>query len=135
MPYKTEDAVAQFMSSPEMLFKKIPHTPSIMCKQSNHTLCASFLDLIVMEHKVDVPRSLCIVPYELLITLRSLLLCVAREHALQTHTHALDVVYGRPALAIEQVEADDAVRVDVRVPWDWVRVVFYEYDFGCLPQS
>jgi hypothetical protein len=45
-----------------------------------------------MKDEVDVPRPLGVVPHEVVITLRSLLLGVAREHALQADAYALDVV-------------------------------------------
>ena len=46
---------------------------------------------------------------------------VAGEHALDADAHALHVMHGRPALRPEQVEADDAVAVDVRVQRDGPR--------------
>lgn len=85
-----------------------------------------------MKDKVDVPRPLGVVLDEVFISRRSLLLRVAREHALQTDAHALHIVYGTPAGTIEKVEADDAVGVDVRVPGYWVRIVLDENYFGCL---
>jgi hypothetical protein len=90
------------------------------------------LNLLIMENKANIPRPLCIIPHKILISLRPLLLRVAREHTLQTNTHALDVVDGRPAGAVEQVEADDAVGVDVWVPGYGVCVVAEEDDFGGL---
>jgi hypothetical protein len=85
-----------------------------------------------MEHKVDIPWPLRVIPDKVLVPLRPLLLRIAREHTLQTDAYALDVVDGRPAGAVEQVEADDAVGVDVWVPGYWVGVVFLEYYFGGL---
>jgi hypothetical protein len=85
-----------------------------------------------MEHKVDIPWPLRIVPHEILVSLRPFLLRIAREHALQTDAYAFDVVDGRPAGAVEQVEADDAVGVDVWVPGYGVGVVFLEDYFGGL---
>jgi hypothetical protein len=41
-------------------------------------------------------------------------------------------VNGRPALPIKQVEAYNAIRVDVRVPGDRVCLVADECDFWCL---
>jgi len=70
--------------------------------------------------------------YKVLIPRRPLVLGIARQHALQTDAHALDVMYRAPSLAIEQVETDDAVGVDVRVHGDWVCCVFDEDDFRCL---
>jgi hypothetical protein len=73
-----------------------------------------------------------VIPHEILIPLGPLLLIITAQHALQTNTHALDIMYGRPAGAVEQVEADDAVGVDVRVPGYRVRVVADEGDFWGL---
>ena len=42
---------------------------------------------------------------------------------------------GAPGGAIEEVEADDAVGIDVRVPWDWVCVILDKNDFGRLNKS
>jgi hypothetical protein len=85
-----------------------------------------------MEHKVNIPWPLRIIPDEILIPLRPLLLRITRQHALQTHTDALDIVDGRPTRAVEQVEADDAVGIDVRVPGDGVVGVANEGDFWGL---
>jgi hypothetical protein len=41
-------------------------------------------------------------------------------------------VDGAPTGAVKEVEADDSVRVDVGVPWYWVRCVFDEDDLGCF---
>lgn len=89
-------------------------------------------DLVVVEHKVDVPRSLRVVLDKVLVARRPLLLCVAGEHALQADTHALHVVNRAPALFVEKVEADNAVGVDVRVPRYGVLGVFDEDYFRRL---
>jgi hypothetical protein len=89
-------------------------------------------DLVVVEDEVDISRPLRVVPDEVLVSWRSLLLRVAREHALQTDADALHVVYGAPAGSVEKVEADDAVGVNVRVPRYWVCVVLDEDYFGSL---
>lgn len=86
-------------------------------------------NLIIMKHKTNIPRPLSIVLDKILITRRPLLLGIARQHALQTDTNTLDIVDGAPALAVKQIETDDAVGVDVRVPGDGVGVVADEYDF------
>jgi hypothetical protein len=52
--------------------------------------------------------------HELGISLRSLILCVACEHALDGHTDTLHALDRRPPCA-EQVETNYAVRIDVRV--------------------
>jgi hypothetical protein len=102
-----------------------------------HMLCHNHICLmrsyrIVMKDEVDITRPLGVVPHKVVITLWSLLLGVARKHALQAYAYALDVVDRRPALTVEQVETNDAVRVDVRVPRDWVGVVARECDFRWL---
>lgn len=51
-------------------------------------------DLVIVEHEAYVPRPLRVVSDEVIVTLRPLLLRVARQHALQTDAHALDVVDG-----------------------------------------
>ena len=88
-----------------------------------------------MKHKANIPRPLRIIPDEVLIALRPLLLGVTRQHTLQAHTDALDVVDGGPAGAVEQVEADDAVGVDVWVPGYRVGFVAEEDYFGGLREE
>jgi len=68
-----------------------------------------------MVEKVDIPWPSPVGSHKLRIALRPLILGVAREHALQTHAHALDVLYGTPALLAEQIETYYAVGVDVWV--------------------
>lgn len=89
-------------------------------------------DLIVVKDKVNIPRPRSVVPDKVLVAFWPLLLCVGCEHALQTDANALHIVYGAPTGAVEKVEADDAVGVDVRVPWYWMRVVFDKDYFGGL---
>lgn len=89
-------------------------------------------DLVVVEHKVDITWSLCVVPYEVFITLRSLLLRITRQHALQADADTLNVVHWRPTRAVEKIKTDDAVGVDVRMPGYGVLVVFDKDYFGCL---
>ena len=85
-----------------------------------------------MKNKANIPRPLGIIPHEILIALRPLLLRITRKHTLQTDTHTLDVVNRRPTGTVEQVEADDAVGVDVRVPGYGVRGCTDEDYFGGL---
>lgn len=73
-----------------------------------------------MKNKTYVPRPLRVIPDKILIALRPLLLRITREHTLQAHAHALDIVDWGPTGAVEQVEADDAVGVNVWVPGYWV---------------
>ncbi len=85
-----------------------------------------------MKHEADIPRPLCIVPDEVIVALWPLLLRVAREHALQANAYALDVMNWRPSLSVEEVEANDAIGVDVWVPGYGVGVVLDEDYFGSL---
>jgi hypothetical protein len=85
-----------------------------------------------MKNKANIPRPLGIIPHEILIALRPLLLRITRKHTLQTDTHTLDVVNRRPTGTVEQIEADDAVGVDVRVPGYGVRGCADEDYFGDL---
>lgn len=71
-----------------------------------------------MVVELNVPGPLPVCADELLVAGGPLVLGVARQHALQAHAHALDVLDGAPALLAEEVEADDAVGVDVRVHRD-----------------
>ena len=73
--------------------------------------------------KPNIPRSLRVPPTEILVPLGSLVLIVARQHALDAHAYTLDVLHGAPALGAEQVEADDAVGVNVGVHRDDARGV------------
>jgi hypothetical protein len=91
-----------------------------------------FLDCIIVKHKPNIPRPLLIIPHEVLVSLRPLLLRITRQHALQAHANRLDVLDRRPPAAVQQVEADDAVGVDVWVVWDRVRVGLDEDYFRWL---
>lgn len=90
------------------------------------------LHFVIVKGKLDVPRPRCVVPYEVLVAWWPLLLRVAREHALETHADALYVVHGAPAGSVEEVEADNAVGVDVWVPRYGMRVVLNEDHFRSL---
>lgn len=68
-----------------------------------------------MKVEVDVPRPPGIPPNEVLVALWTLPLGIAREHALQADTHALDIVYRAPGCFVKEVQADYTIRVDVRV--------------------
>lgn len=75
------------------------------------------LDSVVVineRHIFQSPTPVTHTSYELGISLRSLILRVAGEHALDGHADTLDALDWRPACT-KQVEADYAVRIDVRV--------------------
>jgi hypothetical protein len=90
---------------------------------------ASLHGVIVVE-KVNVFRPQAVAAYKLLVPWRSLILSVAREHALQAHAHALDILHGAPPLLAEEVEADDAVGVYVWVDGDRAVGQVYKRDLG-----
>lgn len=75
-------------------------------------------DRVVVVVEVDVPWTPRVAPHKLLVARRSLVLRVARQHALNAHAYTLDVLDGTPALTAEQIETDDAVGIDMRVYWD-----------------
>jgi len=85
-----------------------------------------------MEDEADIPRPLLVVPYKVLISRWSLLLRIAGKHTLQAYTYTLYVMNRRPARTVEQVEANDAIGVDVRVPRDGMSFVAKEHYFGSL---
>lgn len=87
--------------------------------KSERSYARSHLNFVVMVVEIDVPRPQSIAPDELLVTRRALVLGVARQHALQGHAHALNVLHRAPSLLAQKVETDDAVRVDVGVYRYW----------------
>ena len=85
-----------------------------------------------MEYKINIPRPLLVVAHEVIVARRTFFGGITREHALQAHTYAFHIVNGGPSRAIEEVEANDAVGVDVRVPGYGVRGCTDEDYFGGL---
>lgn len=77
------------------------------------------LNFVVMVVEIDVPRPQSVAPYELFVSRRPLILGVSCQHALQGHAHALNVLHRAPSLLAQQVETDDAVRVNVGVYRYW----------------
>ena len=92
------------------------------------------LNPIILINKPDIPRPLRVPPHKLLVSRRPLRLLIPRQHALNTHAHALDVLHRAPALVAEEIEADDAVAVDVGMKGDGARGLGEgkEGDFGCF---
>lgn len=84
---------------------------------------------VIVIHKVNVARPQPVLGHELLVARGPLVLGVARQHALDAHADALGALDGAPALVPQQVEADDAVGVDVRVDGDRAVGLLLEYDF------
>jgi len=72
----------------------------------------------VMVVEVNIFRAESVGAYKLIVSGRTLVLRISRQHALDAHADALDVLYRAPSLLAKEVEADDAVRVDVRVDRD-----------------
>lgn len=66
---------------------------------------------MIVEVDISWPQS--VASNELVISRWSFVLLVASQHALYAHTHALDVLHWTPALTAEQIETNDAVRIDV----------------------
>lgn len=56
--------------------------------------------LVIMENKVQIPRSLSVILHKLVITRRPLLLVITRQHALQANANALNIMNGAPALTV-----------------------------------
>ena len=86
-------------------------------KRPGQYTAASLHGVIVVE-KVDIFRPQAVAAHKLLVPWRALTLSVSREHALQAHADALDILHRAPPLLAEEVEADDAVGVYVRVDGD-----------------
>ncbi len=66
-----------------------------------------------MVVEINIPGPPSIIGHETLVALRALILRIARQHALQAHADALYILDWRPPLLAQQIEADDAIRVDV----------------------
>jgi hypothetical protein len=87
------------------------------------------LNVIVMVIEIDVLGSLSVAPDKLFVARRPFVLAVARQHALDAHAHALDVLHGAPALRAEKVETYDAIGVDVWMHGNWSVVLLDKGDF------
>lgn len=72
----------------------------------------------VLVDKTHIPWPQGVAPHKLLVPRWSLILGVACQHALDAHADALNVLDGGPALRAEEVEADVAVGIHVRVHGD-----------------
>jgi hypothetical protein len=81
------------------------------------------LDIVVVIKEVDVPYSPSVVADKLSVALRTLISGIRRQHALYTHADTLHRLHRRPARGTEQVEANDAVAVDMGVHWNRSRSV------------
>jgi len=85
-----------------------------------------------VEVEVDVSGTPRITPHKVLISRRSLILCIPRQHALQTNAYALDIVYWAPSSLVQKIEADYTVGVDVGVNRYLMFSVLNEDDFRCF---
>lgn len=87
----------------------------------------------ILIDEPDISGPLRVSADKLLVAGGTLVLGVARQHALDAHADALNIVDGAPALGAQQIETDDAVGVDVRVDGNRpLRRFGYERDFGCF---
>ena len=98
-------------------------------KRPGQYTAASLHGVIVVE-KVNVFRPQAVGFHKLLVPWRPLVLGVAREHALQAHADALDILHGAPPLLAEEIQADDAVGIYVWVDGDRPIGQVYKRDLG-----
>ena len=85
---------------------------------------------VIVVEKVNVFRPQAVGFHKLLVPWRPLVLGVPREHALQAHADALNILYWAPALLTEEVQADDAVGVYVWVDRNRSVGQVYKGDLG-----
>lgn len=78
-------------------------------------------DMFIVEKETDVARPKPIASHKIGIIGGPLSRLVARQHALQADADALDIVDRAPSLLVKQVEAYDAIAVDVGVEGHLVR--------------
>ena len=77
------------------------------------------LDSVVVVIELHVPRTQAVASDELFVPGRALVLCIASEHALNTHADALYILNRTPALSTKEIQTYDAICVDMRMHWDW----------------
>jgi hypothetical protein len=83
-----------------------------------------------MVIELHVPRAQAVASDELFVPGRALVLCIASEHALDTHADALYVLNRTPTLSTKEIQTYDAIRVDMRMHWDWSIGKLDESDLG-----
>lgn len=99
--------------------------------EKSRVLCLpGLLHSIIVVEELDVAGSQSVASDKVFVSRRPLVLVVARQHALDAHAHAGDALDGAPALLAEQVEADDAVGVDVGMHGDRAIGLLVEGDLG-----
>lgn len=96
-----------------------PHIPLRIISPQTHNPNFPFIsDGSILVNEIHIPRPQRISSHEILITRRSFVFRVPRQHALDAHADAFHILNGRPALRTEEIEADVAVGVDMRVDGD-----------------
>jgi hypothetical protein len=85
---------------------------------------------VVMVIELHVPRAQPVAPNKLFVPGRTLVLCIASQHALDTHADALYVLNRAPTLSTKEIQADEAIRVDMRMHGNWSIGKLDESDFG-----
>jgi hypothetical protein len=85
---------------------------------------------VVMVIELHVPWAQPVAPYKLFVPGRALVLCISSEHALDTHADALHVLNWTPTLSTEEIQADDAICIDMRMHGNWSIGKFDESDLG-----
>lgn len=96
-------------ANPQTPYSPTPHHHHLPAHPSHRT---------ILINKPNIPGPLRIPPHKLLIPRRPLGPRVPRQHALDAHAHAFDILNGAPALGPKEIKADDAVAVDVGVEGD-----------------
>jgi len=91
--------------------------------------------VLIVIVKIDVPWAQPVRPDKLLVSRRPLRLGIARQHALDAHADALHILDGTPALVAQKIQADEAVRVDMRVQRNRPVGGPNEGDFRCFCSS
>lgn len=87
---------------------------------------------IVVVEELNVAGPQFVAPHKVRVAGRSLVFVVTSQHALNAHTHTLDALDGAPARLSEEVEADDAVGVDMGMHRDWAILLLVKCDLGWL---
>jgi hypothetical protein len=80
--------------------------------------------------ELHVPRAQAVASDELFVPGRALVLCITSEHALDTHADALYVLNRAPTLSTKEIQADETIRVDMRMHRNWSIGKLDESDLG-----
>lgn len=90
--------------NPYRFFLVTPHVPSTV---------GPYLHIVVVVKEIDIPGPPSIVVDEIGITWGPFIPRVRSQHALDTHADALDGLNRRPPRGTQQIQADDAIAVDM----------------------